>query len=115
MWTIKVAVGVLLLIASRYHLVSQISSGSVLSPEFPRPLVFGSNVLFGAILMLAVLQVTLDIVSLVVATVNQGFLPVPPSVRYTLGTVALGLSSFAVSQAIRVPPLKNTSRPFRQA
>lgn len=106
-WSIKIAVAVILLIASQYHLVSRISSGSVFSPEFPRALVIAFNVLFGAIVMLAVFQIALDIVSLGVALVKRSFPSVLPEVRYAIGIVALGLSGFAVSQAIRVPPLKN--------
>lgn len=106
-WSIKTAVAAILFIASQYHLVSRVSSGSIFSPEFPRALVIAFNVLFGAIVMLAVFQIALDIVSLGVALVNRGFPSVLPEVRYAMGGVALGLAGFAVSQAIRVPPLKN--------
>jgi len=105
-WPIKIAFAGLLLIASQYHLISRISSGSVFSPEFPRALVIGFNVLFGAIVMLAVFQIALDIVSLGVGLINRTSPSVPPEVRYAIGIVALGLSSFAVTQAVRLPPLK---------
>ena len=105
-WPVKIAIAGVLLIASQYHLISRISSGSVFSPEFPRVLVIGFNVLFGAIAMLAVFQIALDTVSLGVALVNTGFPPVPPEIRYAIGTVALCLSGFGVSQAVRAPPVK---------
>ncbi len=106
LWSVKVTIGAILLIASQYHLVSRISSGSVFSPEFPRALVIGFNVLFGAIVMLAVFQIALDIVSLGVALVTESFQSVSPEVRYAMGISVFVLSSFAVNQAIRVPPLK---------
>ncbi|WP_320201882.1 metallophosphoesterase [Agrobacterium sp. rho-13.3] len=105
--SVKIAVAVVLLVASQYHLVSRLSSGSVFSPEFPRPLIIAFNVVFGAIVLLAFFQLALDAISLIVALVNRGFPVVPPSVRYGIGVLALGLSAFGVSQAIRIPPLKN--------
>ncbi len=59
-WTLKAVLAVVLLIASQYHYVSRLSSGSVFAPEFPRPLVIAFNVLFGAIVLLAVFQIALD-------------------------------------------------------
>jgi predicted small integral membrane protein len=58
-WTpsVKVFVAVLVLIASQYHLWSRLSSGSVFSPEFPRVLVLLFNWAFGAILLLAFMQI----------------------------------------------------------
>lgn len=54
---------ILLLVASQFHLVSRLSSGSVFDPEFSRPLIIVFNVLFGAIVLLAVFQIALDVVS----------------------------------------------------
>jgi predicted MPP superfamily phosphohydrolase len=102
----KLGLAAVLLVASQYHLVSRISSGSVFSPEFPRPFIIGFNVLFGAIAILAMFQIALDVVSLLIAVVNRSFPVVPVEIRYCIGLVALALSAFGVSQAIRVPPLK---------
>lgn len=107
-WSLEARIGLaaVLLVASQYHLVSRISSGSVFSPEFPRPLVIGFNVLFGAIVILAVLQIALDLVMLAAAVFTRSFSEVPVEARYAIGVLALALSSFGVSQAIRLPPLK---------
>ncbi|WHA40394.1 metallophosphoesterase [Agrobacterium larrymoorei] len=106
-WSLKIAFAVLLLAASQYHLFSRISSGSVFSPEFPRRLIIGFNLLFGFILLLAVFQIALDVVSLIMMPFKGHFPLVPVGVRYAMAAVAFGLSSFAVTQALRVPPLKD--------
>lgn len=105
LWSAKAVLAVLLLLASQYHLFSRISSGSVFSPEFPRWLVIGFNVLFGAIVLLAVLQIALDLVSVVLALAKGRWIAVPPLVRYGLGAAALVTASIGVANAIRVPPL----------
>ncbi|MBP1853280.1 metallophosphoesterase [Rhizobium halophytocola] len=103
----KLALALLLLIGSQYHFFARLSSGSVLAPEFPRPLVIAFNLLFGALVLLAVLQIVVDLASLATMLVRREVIFVPPSIRYAIGVLALGLAGFGVSQAIRVPPLKD--------
>ena len=64
------------------------------------------NLFFGAIVLLAAMQVVLDIVSLLIFAVTWSFPAVPPEVRYGMGIAALALASFGISQAIRLPPVK---------
>ncbi|PYB73216.1 metallophosphoesterase [Rhizobium wuzhouense] len=105
-WWVKLLLAVFLLFASQYHLFSRFTSGSVFAPEFPRPLVIAFNLFFGAIVLLAAMQVVLDLVSLVIFAVRWTFPAVPPEVRYTMGIAALALAGFGISQAIRVPAVK---------
>jgi predicted MPP superfamily phosphohydrolase len=107
LWSIKLLIAAVLLIASQYHFFSRLSSGSVFSPEFARPLIIVFNFILGAMLMLAVFQIALDVVSLVIAPLIGTFPAIPPGVRYAIGAIAIGLSAFGVAQAIRVPPVKN--------
>jgi uncharacterized protein len=102
----KILLAGVLLIASQYHLVSRISSGSVFSPEFPRPLILAFNVVFGAIVLLAVFQLAVDLGALLLAAVKGRFSTVPPELRYAIGILALGLAAFGVSQAVRLPTVK---------
>lgn len=102
----KITVAIILLVASQYHLVSRLSSGSVFAPEFPRPLVIAFNFLMGATILLALLQIGLDIVSLAIAAFTWQFPVIPPDVRYVIGGLAVVLAAFGVYQAIRVPPVK---------
>ncbi|MGN7293770.1 metallophosphoesterase [Rhizobium sp. SAFR-030] len=107
LWSVKLLVAGLLLVASQYHLFNKLSSGSVFSPEFPRPLVIGFNLLMATLILLAVFQIALDVVSVVVTPILGHFPAVPPELRYAMGAVALGLSAYGVAQAVRVPPVKN--------
>jgi len=106
-WVAKAGIALLLLAASQYHLWSKLSSGSVFAPEFPRAVVILFNWAFGAILLLAVLQVVLDLGTLLAAVVRREFTSVPDSVRYGAAGLAALLASVGVAGALRVPPVKN--------
>ena len=88
-WTTKASLAILLLVASQYHLVSRLSSGSVFNPEFSRPLIIVFNVLFGAIVLLAVFQIALDVVSLAIIPFKGDFPSSPARLRYAIGVLAL--------------------------
>jgi predicted MPP superfamily phosphohydrolase len=105
----KIAVAVLLLLASQYHFFAKLSSGSVFSPEFPRMVVMLFNWAFGAILLIAVLQILVDLAMLLTMLVRQQWLTVPSGLRYGIGTAALILAAIGVQQAMRVPPVKDIS------
>ncbi|MGO7212126.1 metallophosphoesterase [Rhizobium ruizarguesonis] len=111
-WSAKASLAILLLVAWQYHLVSRLSSGSVFDPEFSRPLIIVFNVLFGAIVLLAVFQIALDVVSLAIIPFKGGFPSAPAGIRYAIGVLALGLSAYGVSQAVRVPPLNDIEIPI---
>jgi predicted MPP superfamily phosphohydrolase len=111
-WPAKASLAMLLLVASQFHLVSRLSSGSVFDPEFSRPLVIAFNVLFGAIVLLAVFQIALDVASLAIIPFKGGFPSAPTGLRYAIGALAVGLSAYGVSQAIRLPPLKDIEIPI---
>ncbi|ACS38800.1 MULTISPECIES: metallophosphoesterase [Methylorubrum] len=108
-FALKACVAVLLLVASQYHLWSRLSSGSVFSPEFPRALVILFNWAFGAIFLLAAMQLALDVVTLVSKLVPGGSWPLPMAWRYAEAGLAMLLSAVAVQQAVRVPPLKDVT------
>ena len=97
----------LFLAASQYHLWSKLSSGSVFAPEFPRAIVILFNWAFGAILLLAALQVLVDVGGLLVAVVRRAPPGVGDNVRYVIAVVAALLSGIAVANALRVPPVKD--------
>jgi predicted MPP superfamily phosphohydrolase len=103
---VKIALAITVLVASQYHLWSRLSSGSVFSPEFPRALVLMFNWAFGAIALLAVMQIALDVTALIVRLVRGGG-SIPDTVRYTAATAAMLLSALGVYQATRVPSLRD--------
>jgi predicted MPP superfamily phosphohydrolase len=104
---VKVVAAVILLAASQYHWFSRLSSGSVFSPEFPRALVMLFNWAFGAIILVALLQLLLDGATLVAMAIHGGWVIVPDGVRYAIGTVGALLAAIGVQQAVRVPTLKD--------
>jgi predicted MPP superfamily phosphohydrolase len=104
---------VLLFVFSQYHLWSRLSSGSVFSPEFPRPLVILFNWAFGGIIFLALLQLLLDGVTVVAMLVHGGGVSVPDGVRYAIAALAAMLAAIGVHQAARIPPLKDVEIDIR--
>jgi len=103
----KIGAAVLLLAASQFHFWSRLSSGSVFAPEFPREVVILFNWAFGAILLLAVLQLLLDVGALAAVLVKRGTIEIPDAARYTLAAAAALFSALGVANALRVPPVKD--------
>jgi uncharacterized protein len=101
--SIKILVAALALVALQFHRWSKLSSGSVFSPEFPRPVVVLFNWAFGAIVLLALLQLALDVGLLI----HGGIVSAPDGVRYALAAVATVAAAVGVHQAMRIPPLKD--------
>lgn len=106
LWS-KVVVALLLFGVSQYHLWSRLSSGSVFSPEFPRPVVMLFNWAFGALVLLMLLQIVLDLGLLVTAVVRWQRAALPDAARsWAMGLAALA-SAMAVANAVRVPPIRD--------
>jgi uncharacterized protein len=105
--SIKILVAALALVALQFHRWSKLSSGSVFSPEFPRPVVVLFNWAFGAIVLLALLQLALDVGLLVGLLIHGGIVSAPDGVRYGLAALAAAAAAVGVHQAMRIPPLKD--------
>jgi predicted MPP superfamily phosphohydrolase len=103
----KIVASVLALIALQFHRWSKLSSGSVFSPEFPRPVVVLFNWAFGAIVLLALLQLVLDVGLLAAIVLHGGIVGAPDGVRYGLAALASVTAAIGVHQAMRIPPLKD--------
>ena len=103
----KIVAAVLALVALQFHRWSKLSSGSVFSPEFPRPVVVLFNWAFGAIVLLALLQLVLDVGLLVAIVIHGGIVGAPDGVRYGLAALASVAAAIGVHQAMRIPPLKD--------
>ena len=105
--SIKILLAALALVALQFHRWSKLSSGSVFSPEFPRPVVALFNWAFGAIFLLALLQLLLDGGLLFGMLIHGDITSAPDGVRYGLAAFAGAVSAIGVQQAMRVPPLKD--------
>lgn len=101
-----VIVALALLLASQYHLLSRLFFGSMFSPEFPRGVVIIANTLFGTLLLLTALQALLDLIFLAVSLLQGAYHGPPLEARYLIGALALILPAYGLSQAVRVPPVK---------
>lgn len=109
----KIAAAAVVLVATQYHQWCRLSSGSVFSPEFPRPLVILFNWALGAIVLLALLQLLLDGGLLVALAVHGGAAGAPDGVRYAMAALASVAAAVGVAQATRVPPLKDVEVAIR--
>ncbi|MGE6605624.1 metallophosphoesterase [Halomonas sp. NPDC076908] len=103
----KFLLSIVLLLIAQHHLLTLLAFGSMFSPEVPRIIVLAVNWIFGTMLFLAVLQVAVDLIALMVIAVKRRRIAIPPVLRYSMGALALGVAAFAVSQAARVPAVKN--------
>lgn len=83
------------------------SSGSMFSPEFPRPVVALFNWALGTVVLLLLLQLLLDAGLLIAAVIHGGFVGAPDSIRYGMAFVAATAAAIGVQQAMRIPPLRD--------
>jgi predicted MPP superfamily phosphohydrolase len=81
----------------------------VFTPEFPRPVVILFNWVFGAIALLAVFQIALDLAALLAMVVGLGGAGAWIEARYAIAIAAFALAALGVLQAIRVPPLRDVT------
>lgn len=109
----KIPIAVLMLAASQFHLWSRLSSGSVFAPEFPRPVVILFNWAFGMLLLLALLQLALDLGTLVAMLAHGEAIRDADAFRYAVAVLAAMLAGIGVANALRVPPVKNVTVAIR--
>ena len=109
----KIPAALLMLGASQFHLWSRLSSGSVFAPEFPRSVVILFNWGFGALLLLAVLQVVLDAGALLTMLVRREVVREPDGLRYAAALLAALLAAAGVANALRVPPVNDVTIAIR--
>ncbi|MEG3131637.1 metallophosphoesterase [Pantoea cypripedii] len=103
---VKILFSAVVLLATQYLFLSRFTSGSIMSPEMPRPVIILFNWAFCAVLFLAMLQVLIDAVGLIALLAGHP-LVILPEVRYLAGGIAMLLAAVGVHQAIRVPPVKD--------
>ena len=104
---VKIVAAALALVALQYHRWSELSSGSIFSPEFPRPVVALFNWAIGAVFLLALLQLALDVGLLFGLLVTGGIVSAPDGVRYAIAALAAVAAAIGVQQAMRIPPLND--------
>ncbi len=100
------ALALVVLVVSQHRLITIWLWGSMMSPEWPRAVAIAVNWIYGAIVIGAVAALLLDLGTLLASALRWHWSPVSPGVRTGAGVLALAVSAWGVSQAIRVPPLK---------
>jgi len=105
---LKILLSLLVLLASQYLLVSRFTSGSIFAPEMPRMVIILFNWAFSAVLFLALTQLVIDVVALISLIVRHP-LEIAPGIRYLAALFAMGLATYGVQQATRVPALKDVT------
>lgn len=105
--SMRIVLGAAMLIASQYHLWCRLSSGSVFSPEFPRPLILLFNWAFGTILLLAAMLIAIDLGSLILSVARQRMAPAPMPLRYVATGIAGILAAIGVVRAGRLPQVRD--------
>jgi predicted MPP superfamily phosphohydrolase len=109
----KLIASAVLLVISVHHLLSRLAFGTMFSPEVPGEVMILVNWLFGTMLLLALFQFLLEIVTGLGALLRRRRVRAPLWARYTIGAIALVVAAFGVSQAIRVPPVKHVEIAIR--
>lgn len=104
---LKLLVAGALLVSSQFHHWNRLSSGSIFSPEYPRLLVILFNWAIGTVLLVAVMQAVLDLLTLGSKVLPNGGWALPDAWRYAAGSMAMLVAAVGVWQAVRVPPLKD--------
>jgi len=79
----------------------------VFAPEFPRAIVMLFNWAFGALLLLEILQILLDLGLLAAAAVRWRSVGLPDTARYAAFVLAAAVSALAVVNATRVPRVRD--------
>lgn len=65
------------------------------------------NWAFGALILLALLQLALDAATIVAALIHGGIVGAPDGVRYAIAALAAVTAAIGVQQAMRIPPLRD--------
>lgn len=103
---LQILLSLVLMVVFQHSLISLLVFGTMFSPEVPRATMIIANLVSGTVLLLAMAQFAVDSVSVALALVKWRRVSIPPGLRYAIGIASLLLSGFAVSQAIRIPPVK---------
>jgi predicted MPP superfamily phosphohydrolase len=110
---LKLLISALLMIVFQHSLISLLVFGTMFSPEVPRTMMVVVNWLAGSILLLAGFQFAVDVIAVAAVAIRRKRQPIAPRLRYGIGVVAICLAAYGVSQAIRVPPVKEVEVAIR--
>lgn len=104
-WMNRGLIGLVLLIASKYHLLSLMFYGNMWSPELPYAVVLVLGWLFCSFVLLFVFTLVTDVISLLVRVIGgrDALSVMGIKLRVGAAVAAAGFGGFGVYQAIQVP------------
>lgn len=106
---LKIGLALALVVISQHHLMTRITTGNMFSPEVPRVVMIAVNIGFVFIVLAAMMQLINDILTVIYAVVKRRKVRVSLTTRAVIIALSLGLASYGVSQALRVPTLKEVT------
>jgi hypothetical protein len=109
----KYALVTVVLLVSVHHLLSRIAFGTMFSPEVPRAVMMVVNWLFVSILLLALVQIAIELYRLARWLIERRWVKPPVWMLCLVNLASLAVSAFGVSQALRVPPPKTVEIPIK--
>ena len=104
-WMSRIFLGLILLVASKYHLLSLLVYGNMWSPELPYTLVLILGWLFCSFVLLFVFTLITDVISLLIRIIGGRETLKKVGIWLRIGAVAAaaGFGGFGVNKAIQVP------------
>lgn len=125
-WLARLALGLALAFAAKFHHISLLLYGNMFSPEWPQALALALGWGFGCFVLLLLGTLALDLAWLLHALWRAAagrLRPAPPPAtarrpawgrwRLGLGALAAALATVGVSSAVRVPQVRQVSLPIR--
>lgn len=105
---VRLAIALLVLAGSEFHLISRLTFGSMFSPEWPQWVMMALGWLLGCVLLLACLLILRDLAAVVSRLALGRHLPFLPTVLPLL-LLAGGLAAWGVRQATVVPEVRTVN------
>ncbi|MBX8539770.1 metallophosphoesterase [Pseudomonas cichorii] len=107
-WMSRGLIGFVLLVASKYHLLSVLFYGNMWSPELPYPVVLVLGWMFCSFVLLFVFMLVTDVFSLLVRLIGgrDALKVIGCKLRVVAAVAAAGLGGVGVYQAIQVPEVR---------
>lgn len=102
----RIVVAAFVLSVAQYHLIVTFLYGTMFSPEFPRWLVIVAGWLFCSFVLLTLFVLVGDLLALAIVLSNSSRIRIGIKFRVFISALAVVLAAIGVSQAIKVPGIK---------
>ena len=104
--SVKIAIAGVMVVASEFHLITQLFTGNMFSPEIPKPLLLLTTGLFGMTVFMAVLLVLRDLFWILHRLVSGRRMKWHTAFWFILPVLAAMLTALALKNGTAVPEVK---------